>query len=182
VQGATWTEGRFGGALAFNGRDASVNLFQRPDFDFGKQTDFTVECWVRVPPEAGPGTRYVVTSRLRGDMPGFGLVINRGMCASATVADKVWSVTVQDRVPLNDGTWHHLAFVAARKGEARLYVDGKLAAARDMSFILGVTNVDRPLRLGDRGHDDGFFEGCIDEVRISRGVVTNFNMTSPYGD
>ena len=181
IHGAEWVEGRFGKALRFDGDQDYVTLGRPAAVNFGKETDFTVECWVKIEPDVPPGFYFIVTNRLRTDMPGYSLLTHKYLHPIASVGDKVSSVQpLSGRKKLNDGEWHHLALTADRDGVASLYVDGVAAASAEMSHIVTVTNEKRPLLIGDRGYTGGFI-GCIDEVRISRGVRTDFQLDRPYG-
>ncbi|HRU04611.1 MAG TPA: LamG domain-containing protein [Candidatus Brocadiia bacterium] len=179
VAKAKWVQGRFGKALEFDGDHAFVDVGQREQLDFGKTQDFTVECWIKVEPGLKPGYYYIITSRLRGDMPGYTLALGRGNNVVAGLGDKVNQVSLTTKDSVADGKWRHVALVAERKGKASLYVNGVLQAEEDISHIVTVSNPKRPLRIGDRGHD-GDFIGCIDEVRISKGARTDFCLDKPY--
>jgi hypothetical protein len=180
VTRAEWVEGRFGKALRFDGKDAFVDAGNPPALLFGKDTDFTVECWINVPADAPKEFQFVITSRLRGDEPGFSIYLHKNMFLQALVADKVNATELlTSKAALNDGKWHHVALVAERKGKLSLFIDGALQAAADMTRIVSPDNPNRPLRIGDRGHD-GDFVGMIDEVRISRVARKEFSLDKPY--
>ena len=180
VTRAEWVDGRFGKALRFDGKDAFVDAGNPPALLFGKDTDFTVECWINVAADAPKEFMFVITSRLRGDEPGFSIYLHRNMFLQAVVADKVNATDLlTSKAALNDGKWHHVALVAERKGKLSLFIDGALQAAADMTRIVSPDNPNRPLRIGDRGHD-GDFAGMIDEVRISRVARKEFSLDKPY--
>jgi len=180
VARAEWVDGRFGKALRFDGKDAFVDVGNPPALLFGKDTDFTVECWVNVPTDVPKAFSFIITSRLRGDEPGFSIYLHKNMFLQAVVADKVNATELlTSRAALNDGKWHHIALVAERKGKLSLFIDGALQAATDMSRIVNPDNANRPLRIGDRGHD-GDFVGLIDEVRISKVARKEFSLDKPY--
>jgi hypothetical protein len=181
IHKAKWAEGRFGKALEFDGQDAYVEVGRCEKLDFGKDRDFTVECWVQVRPDTPPGFYFILTSRVRMDMPGYTLMLHRNMHAMAALGDKVNQVGgLVGKKPINDGQWHHVALTAERKGKASLYVDGDLQASADISHIVTLSDKERPLRIGDRGHD-GDFIGRIDEVRIRGGAHTDFALDRPAG-
>ena len=50
---AAWTEGVRGKALAFNGRDASLDYGTSADFNFAANAPFTLACWVRTQAASG---------------------------------------------------------------------------------------------------------------------------------
>jgi len=176
----TWTQGRFGGGLRFAG-DGRVDLGRPSALDFGKTTDFTIECWVQVAPDTPPEFYFILSSRLRLDeTPGFSLYLHRNFHVLAAVGDKVnWTEGLTSGMAINDGKWHHLALTCDRDGEAKLYVDGALQAAADMSFVVTVQNDECPVLVGSRGYS-GDFLGTIDEMRVSRGVRTEFSLEAPY--
>ena len=177
--GPAWTGGRFGGALQFNG-DGRVDAGRPEALDFAKTCDFTVECWVKVEPETPPEFYFIISTRLRLDeTPGYTLYLHRNFHVLAAVGDKVnWTDALSSREAINDGRWHHLALTCDRDGQASLYVDGELQSAADMSFLVTMHNDECPLLVGSRGYS-GDFVGCIDEVRISRGVRTDFSLDAP---
>jgi hypothetical protein len=139
-----------------------------------------VECWVNVPTDVKPGFYYIITNRLRGDEPGWTVCLHRNFHVLVGISDKANSTApLASKEAINDGKWHHLAITAARKGKLSLFLDGVLQGATDMSEIISPDNDDRPLRIGDRGHD-GDFIGMIDEVRISKCVRATFSLDKPY--
>jgi len=182
VRGATWSEGRFGGGLHFDGYDDCIDVGRPAALDFGKTADFTVECWINVPVDAPETFRFVITNRLRMDRPGFSIYLHKNHRVLAAIGDMVQSTEAMiGSRAINDSEWHHVALTADRDGEAALFIDGVVQQRVGMTHIVTVTNPKRPLRIGDRGHD-GDFVGRIDEIRISRGVRTEFNLDGPATD
>lgn len=81
-----------------------------------------------------------------------------------------WNEVVTSTVDVNDGMWHHLAFTYENDNRrARLYVDGIMRAERHTHSNL-VYNPGE-LRIG-HGAGGRAFDGWIDEVSISEGVLT----------
>jgi Concanavalin A-like lectin/glucanases superfamily len=180
IKKAQWVEGKFGKALKFDGKNSFVDLGNPAVLDFGKKHDFTVECWIKVPADLPKGWFHIMTNRLRVDMPGFTINIHPNKCVMASVADKINATEgIISKTKVNDDQWHHVALVCDRDGNATLYIDGKKEAEKDMSFIVSVSNPDRPFRIGDRGYD-GDFIGLIDEVRVTRGLRKEFSLDAPY--
>jgi len=178
IRGAKWVDGRFGKALEFDG-ESEVNLYRPEKVDFGKREDFTVECWIKVPQDLGPGFYFFLANRLRVDMAGFSLYLHRSGHVVAGIGDKVNQVGLHGKSQVNDGAWHHVAITADRDGDAVLYLDGVEHDRAGIDHLVTVSNEQRPLLIGSRGHGTGFV-GAIDEVRISRGVRTRFLLNGPY--
>ena len=81
-----------------------------------------------------------------------------------------WNQNWTSSVGIEDGGWHHLAFVYTHSNRAvRLYVDRVLRASG--SSYSNLVYDARELRIG-QGAGDRAFDGWIDEVRISDCVLS----------
>ena len=160
ISGATWTTaGRYGGALSFNGSNASVDLGGLGTF-YG--TGFTLEAWVDKQTATKNDVAVLGTwtaSQSGGPMiwvdhlaTHYPLTMNQGM---SNYLD-----SGQNPVA---GTWQHLA-VTFDGTTARFYIDGVEVANRAVSGSIGSSNSWRVGAYG--GTPSGFFDGLIDEVRI----------------
>ncbi len=109
-----------------------------------------------------------------------------GTGASANVDAAVWSLGnnsfLSSSQSAQDNNWHHLA--ASYDGTTmKLFIDGQL----DSSLTTAVTVTDNalPLLIGatqgssGRGESQGYFNGQIDEVRLSNTARSSFT-TKPY--
>jgi len=144
-------------ALRLGGRGCLTAPLEIPD------GPFTVEGWLNASDLAG--RRGFLAKTERSD---FGILLYDGAPAfHVFVGDAYANAKSTDAV--DAATWHHLAGVFDG-AEARLYVDGRLVAkgagsgARRRNpypFCVGA-DPDR------RGEPTSFFEGRIDEVRVSR--------------
>ena len=83
---------------------------------------------------------------------------------------------------VQDDAWHHIA--ATYDGSTmRLFIDGVLDSS--ISRTLSIAQNDQPLKIGStygsggRGEAQGYFEGSIDEVRVSSTARQSF-ITEPY--
>jgi fibronectin type 3 domain-containing protein len=160
IAGATWTtEGRFGGALSFNGTNSYVDLGGLGTF-YG--TGFTLEAWVDKQ-TATKNDVAVLGSWTASEGGGpmiwvdhlathYQLTMNQGMS----------NYLDSGRNP-SAGVWQHLT--ATFDGAvARFYVDGAEVASRTVSVSIGSAN---SWRVGAYGvTPTGFFDGLIDEVRV----------------
>jgi hypothetical protein len=159
ISGATWTAGRYGGALSFNGTNASVDLGGLGTF---YQTGFTLEAWVQKQ-TAGRNDVAVVGSWNPNANGGpmvwvdhlatrYHLTLNNGI---SNYLDSGQNPTA--------GVWQHIA--ATFDGTtARFFIDGVEVASRAVSLSVGSSN---SWRIGAYGASPtGFFDGLIDDVRV----------------
>ena len=158
---AVWCDGRFGTALSFSGDGQYAEIPDDDTLDFGTNDDFTVEVWFRTGSIQGgrllykispsPYTGYILTCK--GDGKLSFILYHNG-----------------DGYPLDietnygDNRWHMLA--ATRSGaECTVYYDG--AATTTVTRTGSDLSNNDDLGIGSQKGDSHFFEGMIDEVRIS---------------
>ncbi len=163
---ANWApdQGRFGGAMEFDGNTTLINCGRSPEFDF---TDgMTVSAWIKVR-KFDKGGQAIVTKgatawRLQRDG-------NSGKIAfSYNFGERVENgsknlIKVVSKRNVDDGEWHHL--VGLIDGErAGLYLDGELEATAEAKPIARNT---QPVMIGCNSEFyERRFNGWIADVRI----------------
>ena len=172
LSGAAWTtQGKFGGALSFDGVNDWVTVPDAAVLDL--TTGMTVEAWVY--PTAGgsgPVWRNVVIKERSG-----GEVYNL-YSANGSNVPVVYVIRAAQTNPPQDATgtvalalnvWTHLA--ATYDGATlRLHVNGVQVGSRAVSgALLTSTGV---LRIGGNSVWGEYFEGRIDEVRVYNRALT----------
>ncbi len=174
IEGATWTEGRFGNALYFDGA-AENNCVTVPDSpELQLSESFTVEAWVRpegslvgdtilfkeLEAESGPSYIFSIGFNEAGQLEGSFLETEGGEVVQEVVAPE----------SLPEKKWSHVAF--SFDGEKqKLYVNGELAATHKGG--IGATPSEGPLQIGcAKGWESDYFWGKIDEVRIYHRALT----------
>ena len=160
---------KFGTASAeFDGIDSSISILTNSsDFAFGTDA-FTLEFWVR--PSSVTGTQNLLDFR-----------------ATATeVAARVYLEGAQVRYNVNGSdiavsslnlavdTWYHVAIVRA-SGQSLLYIDGDQRGGGADTNSFAAKNVYIGGNLGN------FFNGFIDEVRVSTTNRYTANFVAPTG-
>ncbi len=194
VSGAFFTNDSISGsALGFDGVDDHVNISNQYDF----KGPFTVEAWVKS--NSFTGDRAIISNWRNANIGG---VTNHGMFMEFSVAtgDPIGDLRFVYRnngvnvfdfeaaagvgTVLGTGVWHHLAGVYDPvSGNARLYVDGKLANATSLAGpSFSITG--RPILIGTiDGGADGLrrnFSGVIDEVKIVNRSMTAAEIVADY--
>ncbi|WP_326574750.1 exo-alpha-sialidase [Streptomyces sp. NBC_00481] len=166
--GALPTDGRFGGAIGFDGADDAVRLPYRPRLPLGTK-DFTASLWFRYAATTGEQPMLwmggVGTTQpqvwLRGE-PAAGRLT--GLITVRDGASTPRSTSVRSTGAYNDGEWHQL--VLRRGGGAlTLFVDGTPFSTAD---IPGSVSRNSPfgVHIGQRVDSRVHFTGAIDEVRL----------------
>lgn len=183
-------QNKFGGASAyFDGAGDYLTLADNDAWHFGTG-DFTIECWIRPAsfPTSGQN-RGIMCQSLSSSNRGFNLYI------PPTMQDVVATFWQNDSTiaaaygssgnALSLNTWHHVAVV--RDGSSFLmFIDGTLNGSA--SSAASIQNSTAVLDIGTlysgSAITNSYFDGYIDEVRITKGVaryVANFTPpASPF--
>ncbi|RIK39630.1 MAG: hypothetical protein DCC58_14995, partial [Chloroflexi bacterium] len=152
-------------ALRFDGVGSYVKVNDSPSLRI--PVNLTIEAWVK--PEGVTGhqhiagkNRYEIGIEPSGD--GFLVVFH-------FKSDNRWKTVVSGRYPLN--AWYHVAG-AYDGSNMRLWVNGQRVASREITGTIDQT--DNPFRIGSANAADDYFDGVIDEVRVSNTVryTSNF--------
>ncbi len=174
LSGDFWAPGRYGTGISLNGTTDSAVVPNSADFNFDTADTFTVTAWIQAPSQQAD---LSVTDNMiieKWDTQGgYPFVIrifnethaNEGRIFAARYDGSNGSgVLSQARV--NDGRWHHVAFVRDAGGMLRLYIDGiEEDAVVDSTVNTTANNSD--LYFGERGNVGSYyFAGSIDEVTI----------------
>ena len=160
ISGASWTTGRFGGALSFNGTNNWVTV---PDANSLDLTRFTISAWVK-PASTQSGWRTVALKEKTNGLA-YALYAN-GVSPSAPAVwidagSEVGTGTGASALPA--GVWSYVT--GTYDGSAlRLYVDGVLKATRNTTGTIAATT--GPLRIGGNAVWTEWFNGALDEIRI----------------
>jgi hypothetical protein len=164
-----YVAGRFGGsALQFNGLNSYV-LIPR---SVGGGAYLTVTFWMKTTAAGGAGVNwYDGVGLVDGETPGvtndFGVSLLNGKVAFGVGNP---DSTLQSSVPVNDGTWHHVAVTrGSLDGRMAIWLDGALNTNR--VGPIGGRVASPSLRLGSlqTGVAGKFYNGALDDVRLFDG-------------
>ena len=158
IYGATWTTGKLGGALEFDGNGDYIEVNNPTSFEFGT-ADHTMMMWMK---RSGTGNNDKVFSKTAdADWE------TKGKQFYVFTNDKLrWEecdVGNVESVSTIDTNWHHIAVTFVNSdNNVSLYIDGLL----DNSSILETTSDDAShvIKIGARA--TSYFNGTIDDVRI----------------
>ncbi|MFN8347784.1 MAG: LamG domain-containing protein [Spirosomataceae bacterium] len=146
--------------------------------NFNTNENFTVSAWVRpgIQTDLGAGDNDMI-EKWNG-AGGYPFVVrffnqtaggNAGKIAVGRY-DGINGPNITSSVTINDGKWHHIAFVKNGTSLA-LYIDGVSAGTTTDNCTAPTTNTSL-LYIGRRGNGINYFKGDIDEVRIRSVALT----------
>ena len=177
--------GRFGTGFRFRAPAAELRIGSHGDFSLGPTRSFTVELFVKPDRDAAGHLATKQATPGSSTVPGWALTLGdfgRGLARNVQwlVSDGTSAARVFTDESLSSDGFHHLAGVIDRiAGEARLYLDGELRGAADMSALGALTNGE-PIRLGR--HAGAGAAVVADELRLSKVARETFNPAVGEGD
>ena len=180
--------GRIISGMQFNGSNEYLEASNLARYNFDLNDDFTVMAWVN-PGFTQTNTIYSDNSIIEkwsnsGGYPFVVRIANQTVGSAGSVIaaryDSAYNPSIQSTTKVNDGRWHHVAFVK-NSSALYLYIDGVLDGSTTDTTGTGYCNIyfwytcetqnDSHLYLGSRGGNRNFYSGGLDEVAIlSRGM------------
>ncbi|MFF0574470.1 LamG-like jellyroll fold domain-containing protein [Streptosporangium saharense] len=156
----TWTDGKYGKALSFNGTSSWVTVNHSSSLRL--TGGMTLSAWVKPTTTAGWRT---VAMKDHASGSAYGLYASNGSVPSAWLLkpDASGHNTLDGTTGLVNGRWDHVA-VTYDGTMARLYVDGQEVSTSSWSGNL--VNDNGALHIGGNSKWGEYFSGLIDEVRI----------------
>ncbi|MBM4081621.1 MAG: hypothetical protein FJ278_18095, partial [Planctomycetes bacterium] len=175
VRGATWTQGRFGGGLQFDGVKAHVTI---PGVE--ALAEGTVEAWAKFdrPPSGQVGVvSFCVGYAGKNDIAILGFAPEGGPMNQLAfgICGAGWKTAKSSVVPAL-GQWYHLAGAWDAKG-SRLYVNGSLAA--EQTDWKGGLPAHAAILIG-AGSWNAHLAATVDEVRIYRRALSDAEVKAHF--
>ena len=148
--------------LQVDGINDYVAIPDSDAIDFSKDQDFTIE--VKVKTDGSTANDAIVEKWGQGG--GYPFVIRYMSDGTVRAAryDGSNNPGVRSSSNINDGEFHHVAFVK-EGNQLKLYIDGNLEGTSTDSTT-GTTANNTPVYLGSRGGNSEFFKGNLEDVRI----------------
>ena len=158
--GAKWTDGKIGGALAFDGEDDFVSIPNQDHFNL--TGGITVLAWVQVRSFTRPWQAIVTKGDRAWRLHRANERQSVGFACSDLARDQVGDLL--GKTDIADGEWHHVAGILD-EGKMSIFVDGVLDASA--TFSPNISTNEYPVLIGANAQVKGrWFHGIIDEVRI----------------
>ncbi|MBI4094283.1 MAG: LamG domain-containing protein [Candidatus Liptonbacteria bacterium] len=180
--GPTWTPGKSGNALQFDGIDDRV-VFGDTALNLGSD-NFTITAWVNTGQSAAERVIVSKGGFNSGIYPGYAAAIHNGAIRLRIGDSDESNKTLTTTELVNNNAWRFAAGVFARTGGMRAYIDGVPSATPPVGITtIGTTDNSDDLMFGARDASGGpasFLNGIIDEVRIYRRALTAQEIQALY--
>ncbi len=186
ISGASWTAGKFGSALRFNGSTSFVEVPDSDVLDGGSQ--ITIEAWVK-PVLGTRGTvvaKYTYNSSIPVNDRVYELDIDTdgkvkfALSSNGTGSGVVWLASSNAVI---NNAWNHI--VATSNGTSmKIYINGVLDP-NTKSAPSAIHSSPYNLQIGAWRYDaigamDTYFNGLIDEVRILKKALTEEELKADH--
>jgi hypothetical protein len=181
-------QSKFGGAsIAFDGAGDYLSAGILEDWTFLHDgTAFTVEAFVRG--STFSGNQGIASTIANSANRGILLSVNSGKASFKIFRGSSGNsaLSIDADTVLSVDTWHHLAVVLTAEGVGAIYVNGTLDKSGTASLSFSLLKPSYPLAIGANPNISLFFNGYIDDLRITKGVArytANFTPpTAPFPD
>ena len=154
-------------SLLLDGTGDYISIPTSTEFGFGT-TDFTIECYIR--PANVSGAKAIIDFRTTGTEVSPYLYLDGTNLKYFVNNLVVWS----GNTTLAADTWYHIALVRS-SGTTKVYVNGALDGASNYVDTNNYGST-KPVRIGGTIANGDYFNGHIDELRIS----TNARYTDAF--
>jgi hypothetical protein len=169
------SKSKFGGtSCSFDGVSGTyLTILDNGDFDF--PGDYTIDFWFNVSSTQGGG---FITHH--DGSANHGVFINRITVGKIQVQDDRNGIYVEYGSGLNDGNWHHFAWVRQGSGSNNntIYIDGSSPGSFTATGDITI-NIDLAIGYYILSNNN-YLDGHIDELRVSKGIARwTSNFTPP---
>ena len=173
VYGASWVQGKYGTGLYFDGVDDFAEILHSPALN-PETGSFTVEFWIKT--SQLPASNISVIQKFNRpffDMyhmgiSSFGSIYSYFGEGDDGTTNLHWD-SDSGTGPVNNGAWRYVVIIFNRMTNLHeIYIDGVMAGAT--AFTPDADPVANTASLLIGGDASGYFNGVLDEVRISNGV------------
>lgn len=183
IGNTTWTTGKFGSALTFDGIDDTVQIAESSSIDLGAQTDsYTVSAWIKTTATPSDFQTIVGKDDGSGVYPIRLYIDNPSALITFRISDGIKNPFTGDTATINDGSWHHVVGIRDVASDLlRMYVDGvQVDISTDLTTATTVNNDDISIGNSGTSYTGDDFNGQIDDVRIYNRALSAAEITAIY--
>jgi len=172
--GPTWTDGKIGKCLSFDGFDDYVKVLHNPSLNI--TTELTLEAWIK---PRGTGTTWqAILTKGEDAKENYELLWNIGNYFHTAWLFDVGRITKSWFYPIRIGEWNYVTLVW-KAPMMYFYLDGEFKEAWDTGASYAITNT-LPLRIGSEVGVPYWWNGETDEVRVYNKVLSPEEIRKHY--
>ncbi|MGE4285028.1 MAG: LamG-like jellyroll fold domain-containing protein [Phycisphaerae bacterium] len=147
------------------------------------QNSFSFEIWVKTTATANTGGWWDGMGLVDGEMPGWVADFGSSLLGSKFAFGAADGNTLRSSTDINDGQWHYCVGTRDYEtGDIHLYVDGS-QEAQVLNARAGQTLADpTALRIGKILNGGYYFDGQIDDIKISNFALTDLDVATAYNE
>jgi hypothetical protein len=173
IGNAKWAQGKIGGAVELDGKSSFVQITDKSAFNIAGQ--ITIACWANIRSLSAEYPAIVT----KGD-GSWRLSLSQNQRKFHASVNDWQKVTADGSTEVAANEWHHVAAVYNNE-EMRIYVDGKLDAAKPWKGGIAVNDFD--VLIGENAERKGrFFDGLIDDVRMYNYALKESDIMALYNE
>lgn len=164
----SWTNGKYGNALTFDGTDDVARIVEATTTDLGTTTQsYSLGAWIKTTTNYSGNATIIAKDDGSGAYP-FSLYLNSSEFACFQISDGTNSPSTCSATALNDGNWHYIAGVRDVSADTLyIFVDGiQLNSTADTTTATAANNDDLSIGSSGTSYIANDFNGVIDDVRL----------------
>ncbi|MEP7166773.1 MAG: LamG-like jellyroll fold domain-containing protein [Candidatus Woesebacteria bacterium] len=190
----TWTSGKVGAALLFDGTDDVARIVESTGTDIGGTSDsYTLEAWFRTNTTYGATAAIVEKNTNAAGSGTYPYSLNMGIagnvCFSLGDVGHQIATCSSGSIPLNDDRWHYAVGIRdVTTDTIYLYIDGILkTSGPDSTTATMVNNDDISIGNGGPSYVAKDWNGRVDDVKIfnyarnASQIAYDYNRGGPVG-
>ena len=175
------SESLFGASQRFNGKN-QVDFNEVQNFNWGVYDSFTIEFWMQT--STKPSENMVIIGRSPKDSDFLWWI---GVDKNGYMAFELWDKNRKgfnakyEVKKINDGQWHHIAFVRDDKIKYnKLYVDGFAVVGFEYVYETGFES-ESPVNIGYLDLSNGHhYNGLLDELKVYNRALQENELREEY--
>lgn len=174
INGCKWVQGIKGSALFFDGNDDYISVSRNEQLNLYLK-NFTVSLFVKFQPEStNDSLQLDIISKGEQCASGFGISV-KGNNVVGHIKNQ--GCSEKDSTAIRDGKWHHIVLLR-REGKGYVYFDKSSIHTFNCNDTVSTVS---PLRIGVNSvKNEGYFTGCIDEIKVSNTAWTQSQINAEY--
>ena len=166
----SWTTGKFGSALNFDGANDVVRIPETASIDMGGTTQsYSVSAWIKTSMNVAAGTHaFLLAKRASSGVYPYIVYLDQSEIACFETGDGTNYNVTCNSTALNNNTWHLITAVRdVSSDKIFIYVDGQPAGSATDTTVTSLANNDN-VSIGNGGasYTEKDFGGIMDDVRI----------------